>query len=127
MEALEEFGLGDSESLLKDFGISNWGTIVTFQCLYDINILLPYEIKLINCDVIRWSTHYPEDAEEELGITDIQIIPAEEYHNLPMAINIPLYSVRNSCYVFTMLTTVFEIMVVCETIKINNLYKGSIK
>jgi hypothetical protein len=102
MEALAKFGLGDSTSLLAEFTVSQWGSTIIFQCLYDPYLQSPYEIKLSECSSVRWSVHSPENIQEEiLSITDIQIKNTEDNRQK-----------------FIMFTEVFELIVVCKLVDI---------
>ena len=102
MEDLERFGLGESTSLLAGFTTSQWGTVINFKCLYDPDVREPYEIILINCSVVQWSIHSPEETSEDLlSITDIQI-----------------KNTKDNKKEFVMYSEVFELIVVCEDINV---------
>jgi hypothetical protein len=100
MEDLVRFGLGHSTSLLKSFVISEWGTSIEFECLYDPHDRLPYRIQLLECSNVGMLVHSPENASENiLSITDITI--KDTSANLKE---------------FTMYSEVFELTVICELV-----------
>lgn len=85
-------GLGGFTSLIKSINISLWGNEITFQCLYNPEEPIPYQIIFKDCQEIRWDV-YDSELANELQADLFGISLGEDHHRKPALITTDIFEI----------------------------------
>ncbi|VXD15229.1 conserved hypothetical protein [Planktothrix serta PCC 8927] len=85
-------GLGGFTSLIKSINVSLWGNEITFQCLYNPEEPIPYQIIFKDCQEIRWDV-YDSELANELQADLFGISLGEDHHRKPALITTDIFEI----------------------------------
>jgi hypothetical protein len=84
--------LGGLTSLIKAVKVSLWGSEITFQCLYNPEKPIPYQMIFKDCQDIRWDV-YDSELVNELQADLFGISLGEDHHRKPALITTDIFEI----------------------------------